>query len=66
MKGSETPHTCEVQRQEGETRSIYKYELRNGTGVWFCQGQEGHSQDSKKKNRCLVIRCLPCHIDEAT
>ena len=66
MKGSETPHTCEVQRQEGEMRFICKYELRNGTGVWFCQGQEGPSQDGKKKNRCLVIRCLPCHTDEAT
>lgn len=66
MKGSETPHTCEVQRQEGEMRSVCKYELRSGTGVWFCQGQKGHSQNRKKKNRCLIIRRLLCYIDEAT
>lgn len=43
---------------------FYKYhpELRNGLGTWGFKGEEDNSQGSKK-NRCLVIRCLPCPTD---
>lgn len=29
-----------------------------------CKGEEGSSREDEK-NRCLVIRCLPRHADEA-
>ena len=54
-------HT-DVQWQKGKMRYVCHPERRNG--AWDLQGQEDHSQDKKKKkNRCLVIRCLPWCTD---
>lgn len=41
-------------------RAYMPSDLMNGIGSLGFKGQEGNSQD--KKSRCLVTRCLPCHI----
>ena len=41
---------------KGKLRYMCHSQLRIGV-----QGQESHSQEDKK-NRCLVIRCLPSHM----
>lgn len=39
-------------------------ELKNRIEARVAKGEEGSSQEDEK-NRCLVIRCLPRHADEA-
>ena len=60
------PTYMKVYRQKGKIRYICHPELRKGVGTWGFQGQEGHSQDNKRKSRYLVIRCLSCHMDGVT
>lgn len=55
-------HKNEAQGQVRQLKIICHPELRNGIGARSFKGDEDNSQDDKK-NKCLVIKCSPCHTD---
>ena len=53
-------HIYDVQRQKGKMRTLCHPEVKKAQEPGALKGRRAIH---KKKSRCLLIRCLPCHTD---